>query len=95
MRASLGNIEEGTNGGHEYAQALNIFLRRVVRIVQEFLDTLVHNAFCQHLELEEFANELGETGTSSPSLLRGIVLVRSKDLVLGISLWKSGRWRSV
>lgn len=84
MRLGLLLVEEPADGGEEPTEGLDVLLLRTRDVGEKLLDTLVHNALREHLELEELSNETDETETLALGLLRDVVLVRhERSLLLG------------
>jgi hypothetical protein len=76
VRSGFGRIKQTTNGDQELAQALDFLFLGVFYVAKKFLDAFVHDTFCQHLQLEELADETDEAQSTTFCLGRSVILVR-------------------
>jgi hypothetical protein len=60
MRLDSGRVKLTADGGQEHAQALDFVFIGIFHIAKKFLDAFVHETLCQHLQLEELAEEPDE-----------------------------------
>jgi len=82
----LGNIQASTDGTQEAGQTLDLSLIRHTLVVDELLDTLVHNTLCQHTQLVQLTNELDETETTTLGSGGSVVLVGHHGGFFGLAL---------
>lgn len=68
-----------SDGGEQPAQALQ---RLLVVVLQQLDNTVVHDGFSQHLELEELADELDVADGTPPGLVLGVLELFLKPLAL-------------
>ncbi len=75
----LFKVQVLADGGEQPAQALQ---RLLIVVLQQFDNTVVHDGLCQHLQLEELADELDVANGAPPGLVLGVLQLFLKSLTL-------------
>lgn len=73
-------VQVFADGGEQATKALKGFF---VMVLQQLHHTIMHDGFSQHLEFEEFSNELDVTYGSPPGFVLGFfqLIVKSRPLL--------------
>ncbi|KKA17183.1 hypothetical protein T310_9151, partial [Rasamsonia emersonii CBS 393.64] len=72
----LRRIQAGTNSAEQARQTLHLGFVRNALVVDQLLDTFVHDTLRQHAQLVQFTNELDQTQTTTLGSGSGVILVR-------------------
>ena len=83
---SVGPVDEATDGGHEFAQRLDVLLVGVLLLVEQLHDARVHDARGEHLLLEELADEADVTQHASTRIPHAVLAVLNLAALLEVEL---------